>query len=85
MRRPFRFFRRTTDSRLCGVLLSVAAISASLSFAQQAALSGYVKDPTGAVIPGANVTATRTDTAARWSTSSSDAGFYEFPALPPGP
>jgi hypothetical protein len=66
------------------LLFSLAAISPSLSFAQQAALSGYVRDPSGAVVPKANVTATRTDTAAKWSTSSSDVGFYEFPALPPG-
>jgi hypothetical protein len=85
VRTLFQRLRRTTDLRPCGVLLSLAAISASLSFAQQAALSGYVKDPTGAVVPNANVTATRTDTAAKWSTLSSDAGFYEFPALLPGP
>ncbi|HKE22598.1 MAG TPA: carboxypeptidase regulatory-like domain-containing protein, partial [Bryobacteraceae bacterium] len=66
------------------LLLGLAGISASLSFAQQAAFSGYVKDPTGAVVPKANITLTRTDTAVRWSTSSSNAGFYEFPALPPG-
>jgi hypothetical protein len=59
-------------------------MSASLSFAQQAALSGYIKDPTGAVVPNAGVTAIRIDSAARWSTSSNDAGFYEFAALPPG-
>src|SRR5215472_14127805 len=72
MRRPFQ-------------LLSLVAISASLSLAQQAALSGYVKDPTGAVVPKAEVTALKTDTAAKWSVSSNDVGFYEFPALPPGP
>jgi len=66
-------------------LLGLAAISAGLSLAQQAALSGYVKDPSGAVVPRADITAIRTDTAARWSASSSDAGLYEFPALPPGP
>jgi hypothetical protein len=58
---------------------------ASLSFAQHAALSGYVKDPTGAVVPNAGVTAIKTDTTAKWSVSSNDVGFYEFSALPPGP
>ena len=66
-------------------LLGLVAILASLSFAQQAALSGYVKDPTGAVVPKANVAVVKTDTAAKWSTSSSDVGFYELPSLPPGP
>ena len=65
-------------------LLSVAPMLANLSLAQHAALSGYVKDPTGAVVPNAGVTALKTDTAAKWSVSSNDVGFYEFPALPPG-
>jgi hypothetical protein len=66
-------------------LLGLAAISAGLSLAQQAALSGYVKDPTGGVVPKADIRLIKTDTAAKWSTTSSDLGSYEFSALPPGP
>jgi len=66
-------------------MLCLAAISTGLAFAQQAALFGFVKDPTGAVVPKANVTITKIDTGAKWSTASTDVGFYEFPALPPGP
>jgi hypothetical protein len=67
------------------LLIGIAAVSAQLSLAQQAALTGYVKDPSGAVVPKAGITVIRTDTAAKWSTASSDAGLYEFSALPPGP
>jgi len=67
------------------LLIGVAAFSASLVLAQQAALTGYVKDPSGAVIPKAGITVIKTDTAAKWSTASSDTGLYEFSALPPGP
>src|SRR5215831_5914650 len=67
------------------LLLALVAIAASLCFGQQAALSGYVKDPTGAVVPKAAVDIAKKDTAAKWSTSSNDIGYYEFPALPPGP
>jgi hypothetical protein len=49
-----------------------------VSFAQQAGVSGYVKDPTGAVVPEATVNIIKTDTDAKWSTSSSGVGFYEF-------
>src|SRR5262252_8386567 len=66
-------------------LLGLVAIAASLCFGQQAALSGYVKDPTGAVVPKATVDIVKKDTAAKWGTSSNDVGYYEFAALPPGP
>src|SRR5215471_11266490 len=67
------------------LLLALVAIAASLCFGQQAALSGYVKDPTGAVVPKTTIVIVKKDTAAKWSTSSNDVGYYEFPALPPGP
>src|SRR5215471_8518449 len=67
------------------LLLALVAIAASLCFGQQAALSGYVKDPTGAVVPKATVDIVKKDTAAKWGTSSNDVGYYEFAALPPGP
>jgi len=47
-------------------------------------ISGTVKDPTGAVIPQANVTATQTDTGAVEKTVSDAAGVYTFPRLGTG-
>ena len=45
---------------------------------------GEVKDSSGAVIGGATVTVTNTDTSASRSMPSNDAGMFSFPALVPG-
>lgn len=67
-------------------------ISASILFtasllAQSAgtgALTGTVKDATGAVIPGVTVTLTSTDTNQTRSTITTEDGTYRFALLPPG-
>jgi len=46
-----------------------------------ARISGTVKDPTGAVIPGADVSAVETQTGIKTATKTDSAGFYSFPAL----
>jgi hypothetical protein len=48
-------------------------------------LSGVVRDQSGAVIPGAAVTVTKTDTGVTLTTKSTATGFYEFQGLIPGP
>ena len=47
-------------------------------------ISGAVRDSSGASIPGAQVTLVNVDTNATRTAISNDAGFYSFPALPPG-
>ena len=47
-------------------------------------LNGTILDTTGAVIPGATVVATNIDTAVESATSSTSAGAYTLPYLPPG-
>jgi len=47
-------------------------------------ISGTVKDPSGAVIPGATVTATNAATNIQAKTISDDNGLYAFPSLPVG-
>ena len=47
-------------------------------------ISGAVRDSSGASIPGAQVTIVNVDTNATRTAISNDAGFYSFPALPPG-
>jgi hypothetical protein len=47
-------------------------------------VSGLVSDPTGAIIPGASVTAMEEGTGARLSTVTTGAGLYTFVSLPPG-
>jgi len=48
-------------------------------------INGQVADTTGAVIPGATVTITNTDTNAIRSLSTNEAGLYTAPGLTPGP
>jgi hypothetical protein len=66
-------------------LLVLALVLACAMFAQVAtgSLSGTVTDPTGAAIPAVKVTATNVASGARIETTSSDAGLYVFPTLPP--
>lgn len=74
-----------------GFVLSAMLLSALVpqpSFAQTvavAALNGSVVDTTGALIPGAKVTAINTDTGAIRATVANGAGQFNLPALPVGP
>ena len=71
--------------RAVGALLALAAIPTSL-LAQggaTAAMSGHVTDPTGAVIPGAEVTITNLATGVAYSNESNAVGAYSVLNLPP--
>src|SRR5690349_1589783 len=46
--------------------------------------TGTVSDSTGAVVPGAAVTATSVDTGRTWRTQTNDVGVYNLTAVPPG-
>src|SRR3989442_15627859 len=50
-----------------------------------AEVSGTVKDQTGAVLPGVEVTATQTDTALKRTVLTDETGSYILPNLPVGP
>ena len=69
---------------LCIAVLLLAAVPAWPQ-ASTATLSGTVRDQSGAVIPNASVTLTKTDTSEVFKTSTNSAGFYLFPGLVPGP
>ncbi len=47
-------------------------------------ISGTVKDPSGAVVPKATVTATNAETGVKQVVRTNDAGAYSFPTLPVG-
>lgn len=70
------------------LVLSVllVAISAALALAQNTAatLTGTVTDPNGAVVPGAKVTITNTETGVAKTAQASAEGVYFAPALQPG-
>jgi hypothetical protein len=61
-------------------------IVASLAFGQGAngTITGTITDPTGLVVPGANVEARSAETAAVYSVASTNAGNYAIPNLPVG-
>jgi hypothetical protein len=60
-------------------------VAASGSAQTLGTITGEVKDASGAIIPGATVTATNTGTNAAREMASNEAGIYTFAALPPGP
>jgi len=59
---------------------------ASLAVAQTSTsrISGTVTDATGAVVPGATVTAKNEATGVAYTQQTTDAGLYAFPSLPVG-
>jgi hypothetical protein len=61
-------------------------LSASVLYAQGvgAAIQGTVRDSTGAVIPGATITVTSTETNLQRTATSNSAGLFSIPDLPPG-
>jgi hypothetical protein len=61
-------------------LLSASAVSAQVD----GRISGYVRDPSGAVIAGAVVTAVSAEQQLRRSATSETNGFYDLVAMPPG-
>ena len=67
------------------IFLLAAALSlfASLAPAQTitASITGAASDPSGASVPGANVTATNTETNVRSTTTTNADGIYTFPFL----
>jgi carboxypeptidase family protein len=62
------------------VLIPIAAPAQTTT----ARLSGTIKDPMGASVPVADVSATNVETARMWTASTDDTGTYNLPALPPG-
>src|SRR5262245_39976600 len=68
------------------MLVVCVLVSASIAIAQsdRGTITGTVADPTGAVIPGANITATNTATSAKYETVSTETGNYTLPQLPAG-
>ena len=66
--------------------LLVCALSCGLVWGQATAqISGTVSDQTGAVLPGAEVMATQTETGIARMTISNETGSYVLPNLPLGP
>src|SRR5437870_9864438 len=67
-------------------ILGVIALAGGLVFGQNfsAAISGLVRDTTGAVIPGTTVTAKHTETGLTRTVQTNEEGGYTMPQLPVG-
>jgi len=74
-------FGRIASFLFLGFLLFV---STSLWAGVGGTVSGTVTDPSGAVVPGANVSATNTDTGVRANLTTNGSGFYSFQQLSVG-
>lgn len=67
------------------VLALAIWIGEASASAQNALITGVVKDQSGAIMPGVTVTATNRDTGFARTAVSDEKGEYRLPALPPGP
>src|SRR5438128_7113801 len=70
---------------LAGFLALILTSGAAWAQATSAQISGTVKDQSGAVLPGVEITATQTATGAKRSTVSNETGNYVLASLPLGP
>ncbi len=77
---------RSTESRLClGMAIFLVLLMASGASAQILGnIQGYVKDSSGAVLPGATVTVKNVETGASRSAVTTATGFYNARQLPSG-
>ncbi|HYE14128.1 MAG TPA: carboxypeptidase regulatory-like domain-containing protein, partial [Pyrinomonadaceae bacterium] len=68
----------------CALALSFGAAALAQADATSATLTGFVKDPAGAVVAGATVTARNPATNETRTTTTNDEGFYQLVQLTPG-
>jgi hypothetical protein len=78
--------RRALRTLFSGLVVVLFAANTSMAqVGSTAQITGTVKDSSGGVLPGADVTATQTDTGLKRSTVSGDGGGYVLSNLPIGP
>src|SRR5206468_2401184 len=79
---------RNRQQTIAGLLLAVLLVlGCQMAFAQgivTGSIAGTVVDSTGAIIPGAKVTATQTETNTTTTVTSNESGYFLFPKLQPG-
>src|SRR5438552_8278218 len=67
-------------------VLVVCVLATGVAWGQATAqISGTVRDPSGAVLPGVEITATQTETGIARTTVTNETGFYVLASLPLGP
>src|SRR5919198_608405 len=70
---------------LTGFLVLTLAAATAWAQATTAQISGSVKDQSGAVLPGVDITVTQTATGAKRSAVTNETGNYVLASLPLGP
>lgn len=68
--------------RFFGIVLILAAVAVAQDI--RGRIGGKVLDPSGAAMPGVEVTVTNNQTGVKLSATTNEAGNYEVPYLPPG-
>ncbi|MBI4474210.1 MAG: TonB-dependent receptor, partial [Acidobacteria bacterium] len=76
--------KRWVGGRSIVVLLAVMLFPVAVLGQATGSVRGVVKDPTGAVLPGANVTLTNKATGVSVQMVTNETGAYSFPAVTPG-
>ncbi len=66
------------------VLLLIALATPASAQLERGRIAGFVRDQSGAIVPGATVTAVNVETRLKRSVVSDATGYYVFPALAPG-
>jgi hypothetical protein len=77
------FTRRAVRCALLGLCFALVASTAAAQF-DRSQVSGRVKDPQGAVVPGATVVVTNQQTQLSWTAVTDQTGFFTFPNLSSG-
>jgi hypothetical protein len=76
---------RQVTARIAGTLYAVAFLSTALAWGSVGgSISGTIKDPSGRVVPDAQVTVHQTNTGLAYQAHSNSKGYYIFPVLPVG-
>ena len=83
-RRPASARVGRLGSVAAAAVLSMASVAGHAQLAGKGGVSGTVTDAQGAVVPGAQVVATKIDTGVSTTTTTTSAGDYNLPTLDPG-
>ncbi len=76
--------KTTATAAACLLLVCLLSVASPAQQSATATLSGIITDPSGAVIPGAQVSALQKSTGIRRETTTNDEGLYSLTNLPPG-
>ena len=68
----------------CYLLIGLCAVANLVAQTDRGVITGTVKDVSGAVVPGAQVTAIQSNTNANFKTKTTTSGDFTVPSLPVG-